>query len=312
MNRTISLFILVVLLLAGCGKPEKELTKPVLPTFCLVLPNKVESWVKQIETGFSDEVKFQSATLSVGRYDKGEAKSVIAAVKAMKPTTAVPVCIVIEDRSLVRPVVEGLLNEGIHVITVGGDDGSSPRAGHVGMSPSSCGERWNTARRQLFPKATNALFVFGSPRFKRERLEGAFFSTTLNVNTKEIKKSTNDLKYRTVSADQLTPKDLQWASVVTAIGEDALKNAVQLGAKNLLVVDSSPAAFDWAEGGVGRVVISANYYTVGQEAMKLAAERYTSFGNQNPINELDYDDSVETPLPELRKRILEFSESTKK
>lgn len=298
-------FIVVaaLLTLVGCDSGAPPKGEPILPKFYLVVPASDQEWQKSLVRGFLDEAHSQSTDVLVGTYTQDDPRSIIEAAKLLRPITSIPVCVVVLRRDVVRQVNQDLLNDGIHIITIGSDDGTTSRAGHAGYSSTDCAKRWNTIRKQIAPNAKVALFVFGTPSFKEERLQGAFFGTTLQVNRDKFENSKNPMKYLMRKAKDVSAQDVSAASIVTAIGEDALKKCIELGAKNLVVVDSSRAAFDWANGGVNRYLIAPDYYLLGQRAMKLAVERYTNFSLETPINEYNYSDSFETPLLELKKAV---------
>lgn len=285
----------------GCGTQTSDLPRPALPLFPLVVPKSDDPLIAQFAEGFQLEAKEQGTSAKIATYEKATEAQIVAAARSLNPSTTMPVCVLFTERGQIGDAVQALLNANIRAIAVGADDTNVPRVGHVGFSPADCAMRWNEIRKVAHPKAKKALVVFGENSLKRERLEGAFYGATLNVNTEDYKKSTSDLLYRVRSVGDVKAEDVAWAEFVTAVGESALRKCQELGAQNLIVVDSSEASFEWAQGGVNRYLIAPNFRELGRKALRMAQERYTTYTLTNSILELEYDDSKSTALEIIRE-----------
>ncbi|GEM_PF-6417813 len=297
-------FACVLAIAAGCnrGAPNRNIV-PMRTQVYMVVPSGGAEWVRAVCDGFESEAKKQNADAKIGTFDKEDAKSIVGAVEALNPGSTMTVCVLFSERDAIAETAQTLVSKDIRLITVGSDDSTAARVGHVGSLPSDAAKRWDEIRRQAFPNAKSVLVVFSSPTFKRARLQGAIFGSTLKVNSQQIRESTNPIRYRFVDFDKVTAKDVSQVDVVIAIGDDALRTCIKLDAKALTAVDGSKYALDWARGGKGRFLIGINYREIGRKAFQLAYQKITMQTVEHSFLELPYSDSRETTLDQMAREM---------
>ncbi|HWP31415.1 MAG TPA: hypothetical protein VNK96_06815 [Fimbriimonadales bacterium] len=304
----ICLFLCLMPLLIGCGR---EIGPKQPPIYGLVIPAGNEQWKKEIKDGFQFAAREFHVNYIIREYEETNPSSIISAALSIPKTERTPICIVFLRREPIASVASALSKNNRVMITVGVDDASAERVGHIGMSPERLAYLWKIRATQLFPRFRNVLFVFGREPIKTDRIEGAVFQRSRNWR---------EFKTRFRESEELSKEDVAWADVVVCIGLDALNKARLFEAKAIFPVDSDDNTLQLIESEELPFALAPKYFEIGVRALRLAREHHIRNFIAQPLSLLDYAEIDQPSLKLFRARrykvtpgiLLPESEKTKK
>lgn len=302
------LLLSLIPLLIGCSK---EIGPKQPPIYGLVVPAGNEQWKKEIKDGFQFAAREFHVNYVIREYEQTNPNSAITAALSIPETERTPICIVFLRREPIAKAAKALMKNNRVMITVGVDDASAERVGHIGMSPERLVYLWKIRATQLFPRFRNALFVFGKEPIKTDRIEGAVFQRSRNWQ---------EFKTRFREGEELSKEDVAWADIVVCIGLDAVNKARLFEAKAIFPVDSSDNTLQLIESEELPFALAPKYFEIGVRALRLAREHHIRNFIAQPISLLDYAEIDKPSLKLFRARrykvtpgiLLPETEKTKK
>jgi hypothetical protein len=184
------------------------------------------------------------------------------------------ICIAFESPELIKETLDLLSLENRVVITVGTDDSSAYRVGHVGADAKKLAAQVAIRSQALDPPAKRILYLLGNSPIDREMLEASAF-----------RESDQWQKYRprTKAVGDVTDEDFDWCDLVVAVGEDALDKAIASSVERIIPTDPAQKALDLLKPGRAPTVITNNYFDIGLRASRIARERFIVGSIQTPI-----------------------------
>lgn len=266
------LFAFVLTILAGCGGSDYV----PRPTFTLVLPDGDEQWKREIAAGFVDTLRAYGYESKIVRCANLDTESILAAAKQAPKGERAAISIVFTRREQVASVVNALSKFEREVITVGADDATVGKAGHVGISAERTVYIWKIRISQLPKVPSQILFVFGNEPIKTERMQGSVYSRS--GEGKEFRSRFREL------AD-VTQEDLEWAELIVPVGEDAYLFASKASTRNLFPISGSDVVLSAIREGVISHALTLEHYQVGVRTAQMARD-YHLQSVRSPVNNL--------------------------
>jgi len=282
--------LFLIAFFSNCGK---EIGPEQPPIYGLVIPAGNEQWKREIKDGFQFACREFHVNHVIREYEETNPNSIITAALSVPETERTPICIVFLRREPIAKVASALSEKNRKIITVGVDDASADRVGHIGMSPERLVYLWKIRATQHFPRFRKVLFVFGKEPIKTDRIEGAVFQRSRNWH---------EFKTRFRESEDLSRDDIAWADIVVCMGFDAVKKARLLNVKSLFPVDSDDNTLKLIESETLPFALAPKYFEMGVRALRLAREQHIKNFIAQPISLLDYAEIDEPSLKLFRTR----------
>jgi ABC-type sugar transport system substrate-binding protein len=266
---------LAIALLLGCAKDD--LPDPV---YALLMPQSDAWWAREIEAGFSAAAEQFFMKTRVIKFSNEDPEHI---VEKLGDLDGGPVVVVTLSSDDAERLAASLAARNLRHVLIGPDEHAGSRAAHVVPSAANLAYHWKIRWNQMEPKPRSVLILFGDVPLARNDVVSAFY-----------RRSNDWAEYQLRVRDvyDVQDKDIEWADLIVAIGEDAFDKSVINQDKEVVPVDGSDAALRALESGRVQRVFVPNYFQCSYRAARLARDAFLDVLNapvslQIPFEEVD-------------------------
>jgi hypothetical protein len=224
---------------------------------------------------------------NVAEYDREDVNSIVKATNSL-PISRAPVAIFLTDPEVTKATLYSVAKKRRNVITIGADAAISPRVGHSGDDSRDLAYMWDIRVGQMRHRVRRALIIFGNAPVNQ---------TAITAELYKQSDKWRKYKLRTRRLSDLTEDDLDWADLITPIGEEAVSRCLDVD-KRLLPVDGSETSLGLLRSGRVDLIFAPGYFEVGLRAARIAREFavYGSIPNRD----------IATPYKEVVKDTIDW------
>lgn len=289
---------LPLILLAACGQAPHSFAEK----YYLIVPNVKSPFFVQVSEGLNQaarELKVSASFTGPDSYDPEAQRQEFKRIAAGKPAG---ILVSVGDPKLLTPEIDAAVSNGIPVITVDADAGSSKRLVFVGTNNYEAGQMGGRAlAKQLNGKGNIVVFLTAGQANLEERLNGYRSSFDQYPQLKiagliDLKgdprvafdKTKEILEKGKPAVDAFVSMEAQSAKeVAEVLGRNKAKKAV-------ISMDALPATLEGIENGGITATIAQKPFTMGYSGLRLIADLYL---NKLPSLSLDFAGNPNSPLP---------------
>ncbi|HET6645207.1 MAG TPA: hypothetical protein VFG65_06890 [Fimbriimonadales bacterium] len=275
--------LLAVALLAGCSGKKV----PPAALYGLVLPKSPSFAKTEILLAYRQVAAKLNMHFNVAEYDREDVNSIVKATNSL-PISRAPVAIFLTDPEVTKATLYSVAKKRRNVITIGADAAISPRVGHSGDDSRDLAYMWDIRVGQMRHRVRRALIIFGNAPVNQ---------TAITAELYKQSDKWRKYKLRTRRLSDLTEDDLDWADLITPIGEEAVSRCLDVD-KRLLPVDGSETSLGLLRSGRVDLIFAPGYFEVGLRAARIAREFavYGSIPNRD----------IATPYKEVVKDTIDW------
>ncbi|MEO7454169.1 MAG: hypothetical protein ABIV13_05335 [Fimbriimonadales bacterium] len=266
------LLLIGIVTFFGCAKEKTYI--PPAPTYFLVLPDKPTIWVEHVEKGFLAGCEQLQMECAVKKYGDLAPPALAEFVVAMGDPRKAAITIAFESPEKIKETLDLLSLKDRSAITIGTDDSTAYRLGHVGADAKKLASLLAIRSQSMDPPAKRILLLFGSAPINREMLEASVFRESNKWET---------FRPRSKTVTEVTEEDFSWCDLVVPIGEDALDKAIASKGTRIIPTDPSQKTLDLLDAERVPTVITNNYFDIGLRASRIAREKFVYGQIQTPI-----------------------------